>query len=429
MVFTAATQTFYHHPSPVLLKPKDSEKSEPQSLASLCKSTTPPFYPHPFLPGGHLQTCAILLGAEDVPIYYKRKILISESPDGSDTGSFSIDVVVPPSSAAETLETPSKEILSENDPEYFPPRTSFFKDGEFEEWGSETETNPLVVTLHGLSGGSHETYVRLALEPLVRPKEDGGLGYDALVVNARGCAWTKLTSTRMFNAMWTKDVRQVINTLRKKFPNRPLLGMGFSLGANILANYLGEESTSCPLHAAVLISSPHNMDVCAKIMYMTFTGRQYSKFMTGNLKRLFERNLDMLSQNPLVNVEDVRKAVYLYDYDHCCTAKAFGFKTGGEYYRASSSVDKLLKVNVPTLIINAADDPISLQQAFPRHEAEANPYICFVTTSSGGHLGWFGWGGERWFPKPIKGFLQKIAQLEVVEKVEPEDFVQVNGTA
>lgn len=199
-MFGSATQTWYHHPSPVVLASRDpsASDSKPQSLSALCKSVVPPFYPHPLIRGGHLQTCAILLGAKEVPIHYKRIVLTADNADSDDHGIFSVDVVVPPPSSPETKETPSKKVLLETDPEYFPPRTSMFSEEEFASWESDTETTPLIVTLHGLSGGSHETYVRLALEPMVRPKSEGGLGYDALVVNARGCAWTKLASQYPF---------------------------------------------------------------------------------------------------------------------------------------------------------------------------------------------------------------------------------------
>ncbi|EPS41854.1 hypothetical protein H072_4177 [Dactylellina haptotyla CBS 200.50] len=426
MFFGAATQTYYHHPSPVLLRPIGHEADVAESLVSVAKSAIPPFHPHPLLRSGHLQTCAVLIASDKVDIHYKRHVLEAESPD--DTGSFSIDVVVPAPLTPEVDSTPSKKVLLETDPDYIPPRTTVFTPGEFEAWGSQEETTPIVVALHGLSGGSHETYVRLSLETLVRSTKDGGLGYDGLVVNARGCGFTKLTSNKMFNAMFTNDIRQVVKLIRRKFPKRPIMALGFSLGANILANYLGEEGASCPIHAAVLLSSPHNMDACAKIMFMTFTGRQYSKFMAGNLKKLFERHYDVLSTNPAIDIQGVRNSTYLYDYDSACTAPVFGFRTGGEYYRASSSVDRILDIKVPTLIINGADDPISLQNAFPRQEAEANPYVCFVTTSVGGHLGWFEWGMERWFPKPIMGFLERMEGMELIEKTD-DGFVKVNETA
>jgi len=46
----------------------------------------------------------------------------------------------------------------------------------------------------------------------------------------------KITSSILFNARATWDCRQTVKWLRKTFPNRPLYGIGFSLGANILTN-------------------------------------------------------------------------------------------------------------------------------------------------------------------------------------------------
>ena len=105
------------------------------------------------------------------------------------------------------------------------------------------DRRPMLVVLHGLSGGSHETYLRHVIAPLVvtgkeeaAQEVDEGRGWEAVVVNSRGCARSKITSNVLFNARSTWDVRQVVQWLRKRFPNRPLFGVGFSLGANILTN-------------------------------------------------------------------------------------------------------------------------------------------------------------------------------------------------
>lgn len=60
--------------------------------------------------------------------------------------------------------------------------------------------------------------------------------WEACVINSRGCAEHKITSGILFNARATWDVRQMVTWLRKMYPNRPLFGIGFSLGANILTN-------------------------------------------------------------------------------------------------------------------------------------------------------------------------------------------------
>uniref|UniRef100_A0A914NBZ2 AB hydrolase-1 domain-containing protein n=1 Tax=Meloidogyne incognita TaxID=6306 RepID=A0A914NBZ2_MELIC len=85
-----------------------------------------------------------------------------------------------------------------------------------------------------LSGGSYEIYLKHVLEPLVGA--DHASKWEACVINSRGCAKHKITSSVLYNARATWDTRQTIAWLRKTFPNRPLFGIGFSLGANILTN-------------------------------------------------------------------------------------------------------------------------------------------------------------------------------------------------
>ena len=94
---------------------------------------------------------------------------------------------------------------------------------------------PMLVVLHGLSGGSHELYLRETIAPLVNGNMDGK-NWEACIVNARGCARSKVTTGVFFNARATWDYRQTVQWIRDKFPNRPLFGLGFSLGANILVN-------------------------------------------------------------------------------------------------------------------------------------------------------------------------------------------------
>jgi uncharacterized protein len=184
------------------------------SLREVIESTTPPCRLNPFLFNGHLQTVRTALKAADVPIYYKRKVLEAEDPTFA--GSFAVDFVTEPYDGSDTT---------------LPPRTTYFTEEEFSELGSE-DSRPMLVCLHGLSGGSYELYLRHCLAPLVGKTG----GWEACVVNSRGCARSKITSSILYNARATWDIRQTVKWIRKKFPNRPLFGLGFSLGANILTN-------------------------------------------------------------------------------------------------------------------------------------------------------------------------------------------------
>ena len=216
-----AKTTFYHAPQGLALRTTNGKNI---SFPDLCKAVIPPCRLNPFIFNGHLQTMWTAIKIQDVPVYYKRKIFENEDP--TYTGTFAVDFVVRP---------------YEGEDSSLPPRTTYFTEQEFENIAS-SDSKPMLVTLHGLSGGSHEVYLRHVLAPLVN--EMGG--WEACVVNSRGCAKSKITSSVLYNARATWDTRQTVRWLRKQFPNRPLFGIGFSLGANILTNV-------CMLYA-ILIS-------------------------------------------------------------------------------------------------------------------------------------------------------------------------------
>lgn len=206
-----ARTTFHSHPSPLSLPQKDKTQ-EPLNLLDFCKKIAPPCRLTPLLFNGHLQTFWTVMRSYDIPVYYRRHVFSAEDP--AFAGTFAVDFFVPPYEGRDTE---------------LPPRTTYYSEAEFEGIGS-LDTKPMLVTLHGLSGGSHEVYLRSVLWPLVEA------GWEACVVNSRGCAKSKITTGVLYNARATWDVRQVVKWLRMRFPNRPLFGIGYSLGANILVN-------------------------------------------------------------------------------------------------------------------------------------------------------------------------------------------------
>lgn len=55
-----------------------------------------------------------------------------------------------------------------------------------------TPETPIVVVQHGLTGGSYEAYIRAILSHACAPKNQGGLGFRAIIINFRGCMPTFL---------------------------------------------------------------------------------------------------------------------------------------------------------------------------------------------------------------------------------------------
>ena len=204
-----ATTKFYGSANSTLLPARNSD-IKPVSLLTLVKETTPPCQLNPLLFNGHLQTFWTAVKPADVLVYYKRHVF--EHQDPAYAGTFAVDFVT--KSYQDTDNT-------------LPPRTTYFTDNEFDKIASEDET-PMVVTLHGLAGGSNEVYLRVTLRPLL------DAGWEACVINSRGCANSNITTGVLYNARATWDLRQTVQWLRKTFPNRPLFGLGFSLGANMM---------------------------------------------------------------------------------------------------------------------------------------------------------------------------------------------------
>ena len=242
--------TYTHAESPLLLPTKGGPK---RAFPEIIKDVTPECHLNPFLFNGHLQTAYTAVKMAGPAIHYKRRVI--EQEDQKFQGHFTVDVVTapPPKSNAEARDGGLDDQGLREDPmgighHRLPPRTTYFTDKEFSNLGSD-DTKPMLITLHGLSGGSYENYLRQVLEPLVKATPEGekaggisGGEWEALVVNSRGCAGSKITTSMLYNARATWDVRQVVKWARKMWPNRKLYGIGYSLGANILTNVSGGDS-------------------------------------------------------------------------------------------------------------------------------------------------------------------------------------------
>ncbi|KAI0736968.1 AB-hydrolase YheT [Fomitopsis betulina] len=304
------------------------------------------------------------------------------------------------------------------------------------------EDAPIVVVLHGLTGGSHESYVRAILAPVCTPIEQGGLGYRGIVVNFRGCAGVPLTSPQLYSAGHTDDIRIAVMHIANRYPKARLLGIGFSLGANVLTRYLAEEGTRSRLAAGCAVACPWD---CVKnaggLEDRWFHKAVYAKAMARNLQRLLTRHADVIAQFPEHRLAKIlpevlnNRSMTLTQFDDKVTCIAggscppFPFPSAWDYYAWASSDKVLANIRVPFLALNAEDDPIV--QVLPV-EAGGNPFVAFAVTEHGGHLGWFERvqpTGEirRWVSRPIVEWLKAVGEELVVQDRQLQPLVVVDG--
>ncbi|KAF7970010.1 hypothetical protein HWV62_25376 [Athelia sp. TMB] len=243
------------------------------------------------------------------------------------------------------------------------------------------------------------------------------------------CANTPITSPRLYSGAHTDDIRQALFYIASQFPKAPLLGVGFSLGANVLARYLAQEGKNSRLASGCILG-------CA-----TFLGRHvYSKGMGSNLQRLLTRNMGPLTKDPStlmaqrVTATLALKSPRLDEFDHSFTrwvggtSPPFPFDSGDDYYIYGSSDGGLADIRVPFLAVNAVDDPIV--RSVPLGAGD-HGWGVMAMTAGGGHLGWFetGSSGEikRWIRKPVLEWLRAVGEDMVHEASRGPELHEVDG--
>lgn len=290
--------------------------------------------------------------------------------------------------------------------------------------------------------------MRAVLTPVCTPKEEGGLGYRAVVVNFRGCAGIPITSAQLYSAGHTEDIRVAMYHLRQAYPKAPLLGLGFSLGANVLTRYLAEEGENSRLAAACVVACP--WDLLANSVALEsrwFYRTVYSSALGSNLQGIVKRHASSLSKfsdtavgqavEPCLALQSPTMEMFDNTFNRIAggSSPPFPFPTAQAYYVWASSHHILPKVRVPFLAINSKDDPIV--QVLPV-EAGGNEYVAFAVTEKGGHLGWFQEGKAtggltRWFSRPVMEWLRAVGEdLEIGDRSgkslrEVDGFLKEDG--
>ena len=173
--------------------------------------------------------------------------------------------------------------------------------------------------------------------------------------------------------------------------------IGFSLGGNVVLRYLGERAGVLPaaLTHAVTFSVPTDFAAGARHM-----DRPANRLYRMNFLRALNRKaLRKHARYPGRLAPPPRPLPRtLFAFDDWYTAPVHGFRDAAHYYRSVSARAVLPAVRVPTLIVNARNDPFLPDACYPYAEAENNACVTLETPPSGGHVGFvsFDREGEYW---------------------------------
>jgi predicted alpha/beta-fold hydrolase len=277
-------------------------------------------------------------------------------------------------------------------------------DGDFIdlEWSGQGSPR-LAILSHGLEADMQTEYIQGMAAALVRR------GWDVLVWNFRGCGNEPNRLLRMYHSGATEDLHAVVCHALENHPAESVDLIGFSLGGNLTLKYLGERPAdlSARLRGAVAFSTPcdlacssHELSSRANRIYM----ERFLRVMRAKVRmkdRMFPGQLDLTGLDRIRNFRE---------FDDRFTAPLHGFRDAEDYWARNSCRQFLTNIAVPTLLVNAVNDPFLGPGCYPREEAEASEHFHFEAPPTGGHVGFptIGNGGEYWSETRAVDFLERI---------------------
>lgn len=271
-------------------------------------------------------------------------------------------------------------------------------------WTPETD-GPIVVLLHGLEGSVQSHYAGGMMATL------SGRGWRAVMMHFRGCSGEHNRLARGYHSGDTGDLRFLLNQVRNRYPARRLAAIGYSLGGNVLLKYLGEAGEDTPLCSAVSVSVPFDLSSAADRLQQGFS-RIYQRYLINKICKRVEDKFRSRKDAPF-NTADLDKWRNFHLFDNFVTAPLHGFASSREYYRLCSSRQFLKSIKIPTLLLQAKDDPFLAPGAIPADEELAEPVVLELS-NKGGHVGFiagrFPWRTERWLEQRIPAYLAQYLE-------------------
>jgi predicted alpha/beta-fold hydrolase len=314
-----------------------------------------PIYPAPWwLPGGHLQTIYPATCIAKPAVNYRR----------------------------ERWTTPDGDFVDLD-----------FVDGD--------PAKPFVVLFHGLEGSSNSHYARALMAHIA------ALGWSGVVPHFRGCSGELNTMPRFYHSGDAAEIEWIVRRLASERPRGPdakLYAVGASLGGNALLRWLGESQHQAEIvDAACAVSAP--LDLAAGGAAL---GRGFNMIYTRVfLQTLKPKCLRKLEQFPgLFDADTMLRARDLYQFDNVVTAPLHGYRDVEDYWNRASAKHVLQDITVPTLVLNARNDPFLPGRYLPDAAA---PCVVLDFPEHGGHVGFATGrppGAIDWLPHTIVRFLE-----------------------
>jgi predicted alpha/beta-fold hydrolase len=273
-------------------------------------------------------------------------------------------------------------------------------------WQRERRASPTLLLLHGLEGSSESLYVVGCSQKAYRA------GFNVARMNMRGCGGAEHLTSTLYNSGMTGDIHRV---LVEELAGRERLARvyvaGFSMSGNMVLKLAGDYGRDFPaaLSGVAAVSPSVDIAACADAVSRRSNVVYRLSFMRSLRRRVRAKarlHPELFDTRGLRRVRDIRQ------FDERYTAPLGGYAGASDYYERASSLRVIPRIEVPTLIVHAADDPIIPAGPFLDPSTAANPNVLLVVTRGGGHVGFIAGagGGEdrRWVENRVVEFCRTL---------------------
>ncbi len=246
------------------------------------------------------------------------------------------------------------------------------------DWLSNQSRRLLIIS-HGLEGSSGRHYSKGMANFFFKNK------WDALAWNCRSCSGEMNRLPRFYHHGATEDLKAVIDhALTKGYDTIALVGI--SMGGSLSLKYTGENAQTLPsaIRSVVAFSVPCHLGSSARELDKPAKRFYLNRF----LKKLGKKIQQKAASFPdLISHEGFDKIRSFEEFDNRYTAPLHGFRDAKDFYERASSLPHIAEIRVPTLIVNAQNDPFLPSECFPYEIARESEFVFLETPKRGGHTG------------------------------------------
>lgn len=272
-------------------------------------------------------------------------------------------------------------------------------DGDFLDldWARSGRSDRVAVLSHGLEGDSRNAYVQGMAGALVRA------GWDVVAWNCRGCSGEPNRLLRSYHSGATEDLAAVVDHALAGSRYARLALVGFSLGGNITLKYLGDlgSGVDSRVDRAVVFSVPCDLAASSRALESGANRIYMDRFLVNLRAKIREKMRRFPGEVSDAGLDAMRT---FREFDGAYTAPLHGYRDAEDYWARASSRPVLGRITIPTLLVNARNDPFLPAECFPEVEARESAHFHLEAPRDGGHIG-FTARGEYWSERRAVKFL------------------------